>query len=246
MQTGRLPGNRSGDMVLATADLPFEVTLKLAARTVGQLLTELSLLHSDQRCSCPAQHTSINMSDHAVQAFVSGPLNGKHKHIDLRKCAFWLASAQHGPDLSKQSAAEWLPAHQNFDIIARAGKHVISNPAKNYIAHVSTKAGHCKDIKRQDCCTITVDASKIHKQLTLRDCSHAECRSMQLAWTDPVLRAKSHQSHQWQIDTRLPLPFSQKSRSRRACGAWSLSIMLLISAARVTNLRFCYCAPLHR
>ncbi len=172
MQTGRLPGNRLGGMVLATAELPFEVMLKLAARTVGQLLTELSLLHSDKRCSCPAQHTSINMSDHAVQAFVSGPLNGKHKHIDLRKCAFWLASAQHGPDLSKQNAAEWLPAHQSFDIIARAGKQFISKTANKIMLHIHQRRPPPQDINKK---IVVLSQLAVNLNVNVCRCSSRRC-----------------------------------------------------------------------
>ncbi len=128
MQTGRLPGNRGGEAVLAMEDQPFKVKLDLQKRTIGQLLAELSHLHSDQRCSCPAQHKQIDLNDPAVQAFVKGPLNGGHKQVDLRMCAFWLAHpSQNGPtpignDLSVQEAADYLPkVDEDICIIARAG-----------------------------------------------------------------------------------------------------------------------------
>ena len=129
MQTGRLPGNRHGELVLATEDHPFEIKLDLRERTIGQLLAELSHLHSDQKCGCPAQHQRINLTDPAVEAFVKGPLNGGHKHVDLRKCAFWLAHpSQNGPapignDLSEQKAASYIPEDKkDICIIARAGE----------------------------------------------------------------------------------------------------------------------------
>ena len=128
MQTGRLPGNRDGEMVLASEDEPFEVKLDLQERSIGQLLAELSHLHSDQRCSCPAQHRQTNLSDPAVAAFVKRPLNGGRKQVDLRKCAFWLASStadRPAPEimnnLSEQNEALYLPEGEVICIIARAG-----------------------------------------------------------------------------------------------------------------------------
>lgn len=128
MQTGRLPGNRQGELVLASADQPFRIQLDLRERTIGHLLAELSHLHSDNRCICPAQHHQINLSDPAVDAFVKGPLNGGHRQVDLRECAFWLAvPSQNGPtpignDLSKQKAACYFPkVDDDISIIARAG-----------------------------------------------------------------------------------------------------------------------------
>ena len=126
MQTGRLPGNRYGELVVANGDQPFEVQLILGERTIGRLLTELNQLHSDQKCSCPAQHGGIDMVDPAVVAFVRGPLNGGHVQVDLRKCAFWLGTPMqngpdpYGPDLSEQNAADRLPAGE-ICIVARAG-----------------------------------------------------------------------------------------------------------------------------
>lgn len=122
MQTGRLPGNRDGEIVLASEDQPLEVTLVLRKHTIGQLLAELSQLHSDRGCNCPGQHHRIDLCDPAVDAFVKGPLNGAHKQVDLRKCAFWLGSpVQYGPKLSVQNAANCLSAQEVINIVARAG-----------------------------------------------------------------------------------------------------------------------------
>lgn len=145
MQTGHVPDGKSGlDVALRIAELPLRVTLDLLDdETIGGLLTQLSMLHSDERCSCAAQHNAIDLSNRAVKSLVSGALNGGHNHVDLRKCSFWLPGTGDKRDLRQQNRDAKLPDEVSDE--DASDEHATDEPAIQVIARagnrVSTWAG---------------------------------------------------------------------------------------------------------